>query len=464
MVCPNCGRSTSWKSDACPLCGYVAEPGERGAMTHDFRSASSGAFTLRAAKILFWVLCWVVSLVVIVLAGYRVYYWMQEAQFTTKYETGEEIAPALDRITFNDGRRGYALTYYGEDGDLIYIEQLNKSFIVQGGVARVEMPDSDWFTLNPDDIEYAEVTLSPVRTSEDGTQTLLPTVTFEVETPESPLTLVDPSDDIVEVFSSRYPLTISVVPGSTVIIDGRDQTDAVDRSGNLTLNVSVYPIGDNVITVLVDTPHHRQTRQDLILFRKPLQIDLELTTQVNTQTRQNTLTVSGTVDPTADIVVDTAHEEDSITVNRESGAFTFISKFSRVGKNTITFRAVKEGLDDSVISFAVNYIPGLNQYSRSAWLMDYTELNQMADAERWLGQPYECIGTVIASQTGENQIYIMNVGDDEYRKLIALENQLEIGTVVIGDKYKIYADVAGRYDYNGVKIPRLVARYAYKAQ
>ena len=47
-----------------------------------------------------------------------------------------------------------------------------------------------------------------------------------------------------------------VVPGSTVLVNGEDVTDVVDRSGLLSANVNVYPIGDNIISILVRTPNH----------------------------------------------------------------------------------------------------------------------------------------------------------------------------------------------------------------
>ena len=62
-----------------------------------------------------------------------------------------------------------------------------------------------------------------------------------------------------------------------MLVNGEDVTDVVDRSGLLSANVNVYPIGDNVISILVRTPNHVETRRDVTIYRAELEIEVDWT-------------------------------------------------------------------------------------------------------------------------------------------------------------------------------------------
>ena len=73
-----------------------------------------------------------------------------------------------------DLRSGHAIVFYGKDGDQIYLPEMKRSLTVSGGVARMEIADSDWFDLNVSDLDYADITMSPQLISETGKKTQLP--------------------------------------------------------------------------------------------------------------------------------------------------------------------------------------------------------------------------------------------------------------------------------------------------
>ena len=81
------------------------------------------------------------------------------------------------------------------------------------------------------EVESAEVNLSPVLISENGERTQLPTIEMNILPPQSPIEVLSPAEDNLTVFTSVYPLEVQVVPGSTVLVNGEDVTDVVDRSG-----------------------------------------------------------------------------------------------------------------------------------------------------------------------------------------------------------------------------------------
>ncbi|NLG26043.1 MAG: hypothetical protein GX558_11855 [Clostridiales bacterium] len=452
MRCPHCGREAGGL-DLCPGCGRAIGPGSRPA-PRSRRAPLPGL--ARAVKPALLIVSWALSLAVLALGVYKAYYWAQALMQERAYATGRAQAPAVDDVALDDGRVGHAITFYGEDGDAIYIEELRRSYMVIGGVARVEVPDGDWFDLKPEDVESAQVTITPVRIAGGGARTLLPTMTLDIAVPQSPLELISPSGEYTEVYSSIYPLKVQVVPGSTVLVDGDDVTDIVDRAGLLAVNVAVYPKGDNPISLLVYTPHHKQTRRDIVLYRAALEIPLELNVSTEKTSSRATMTISGYTAPGAKIVVDSPHVDGSIAV-ADDGEFSFAASFTTIGDNEVRFRATMAGKQDSVITLTVAYVPTLAEYSRGAWRMDYDQLKRLTDT--WKGRVFLCKGAVTQVLPGDPQVIVMNVGTDDNPQLVALDNRSSLGSAEVGVRYAAYADVTGIYNLDGARLPRLTARY-----
>ena len=139
--------------------------------------------------------------------------------------------------------------------------------------------------------------------------------------PQSPLTLINPTSDFQEVVNSIYSLQLHVVPGSKVLINGEDVTDVVDFEGKLSANINVG-YGDNNISILVATANHKQTRKDVVLFREPQDIALEPYINLDKTSSKDTMTIKGTMDASATLVVDTDYVKDSIKVDQD-GSFSF---------------------------------------------------------------------------------------------------------------------------------------------
>ncbi len=451
MKCPNCGASVAEGRAHCPRCNQAIDA---------FVSSSARKGPTRAMRIatgLMWVVFALVSVTFLCLASYRLYYWFDAWRLSRAYTVGGRMAPDVEEITLDDGRVGHAITFFGDDGNSVFIKELDQSYLLTGGLSRIEIPDSSWFKENPEGVEAAVITMTPVLESENGSRTELPPLEMTVKVPESPLTLINPSDDFQEVVNSIYSMQLQVVPGSKVLVNGEDVTDVVDFEGKLSANINVG-YGDNNISVLVATLNHKQTRKDIVLYREPQDIQLEPNLNLDKSSSKDTMTIKGTMDPSATLVVDTDYVKDSIKIDQD-GSFSFKAKFTVIGDNTVTFRAQKPGLTDSVVSVHVNYVPSLNDYSRKAWKMDWKNLT--LTYRQWFGKIFLCKGPVVEIIEDETQLVVMNVGTEDEPQYVILDNVSSLKSPTVGLTYTAYADVAGNgnYFYSDVYCPRLTARY-----
>ena len=444
-----------WPNDAlyCPSCKQPlpsARDESRSRQEKQREKRTAGQKALTAVLV-------VLFAVGLAVGGYKLFSWIRSYQLTRLYTRGA-YAPTLSEVQMDDMRQGHAVIFFGRDGDQIYVPELQRSLSISGGVARMELADSEWFSNNVTDVEYADITLSPMLISESGRKTELPQFNFQVDVPVSPLLVTSPAEERTTVVVGVYPLTLNVVPGSTVFVNGEDVTESVDRSGYLSTYVSVKPIGDNVITLIVRTPKHRECRRELVIFRQHYDIELELDTTVSSVSTARTMAVTGTTEPGASIAVDTDHIPESLSVDPQTGRFSFVAQFTNYGNNIVRFRATKEGKQDAEITLNVNYMPSLDEMSGRAWAMDYPQLRLLF--ENWRYQSFVCKGPIIDSFTDDDgrKCLVMDVGTTE-RQLVILVNDTTITSPTLGRSYQAYAYVDGQHMYQSEYYPMLVALY-----
>lgn len=477
MICPKCGLANAPEEQRCRRCGLLLHPQSRRQAPAPSEKPALRIYRpgeevdepaptpvprparYRALKLLIYLLCWIISLSVLGLGGYKLFFWIQTMNIEKTYGPGSLLEPVVNEITMDNGQKAHELVFYGEDGDVIFIKELRQSYMVVGGIASIQIADSSWFDLTPENQESAHVTLTPVLTKQSGDRTLLPAMTLDIPVPDSPLTMVSPAEQRTEVYSSLYPLEFRVVPGSSVLVNGDDVTDMTDVLGNISVNVNCNAMGDNPISIVVTTPHHRQTRYDLVLARPEMEINLELSLTNNTTSSRSTMTVKGAIDPSATLVIDSPHVADSITIDSATGEFSFKAKFDKIGENTVSVRATKEGKKDSRLSFVVDYLPNITDYSSNAWKMNYPDLKQYATS--WVGRIFLCEGTIVdTALEDETTILYMDVSaKSDGSQLVAIYNLTSKANFEVGKKYKIFADVRGIVNYNKGGIPALNGRY-----
>ncbi|HIQ82573.1 MAG TPA: zinc ribbon domain-containing protein [Candidatus Pullichristensenella stercorigallinarum] len=458
MKCPYCHKPLGPSDVICPSCGQPLPE-----HIDSLADRPQSFWDRRLVRVILFVLGALVAIFVIGFAIYKLTFWMEDYQIERLYTRGERT-PVVSEITLDDGRSAHLISFFANDGDQIYIPELQRSAIVAGHVARVEIADSDWFEgVDIENVESAEVGLSPVLIEENGARTQLPTIELNIAPPESPIEVISPAEDNLTVFTSVYPLEVEVVPGSTVLVNGEDVTDVVDRNGLLSANVNIYPIGDNVISILVRTPNHLETRRDVIIYRAQLEIEIELDTSVQNETESRQMLISGTCEPGAYIEVDTPYVEESLYVNMQTGDFEFLTNLEYIGENTVRFRAVMEGRADAEIHFNVNYTPTLANYSAAAWPIqeNYDQLVRLY--AQWQDRVFLCNGEIIEiiEEDGVERLVMDISGNGE--DLVVLVNESSFGTPVIGQSYSVYAHVPAReearYMYNATYYPQLITLY-----
>ena len=475
--------------------GYTPEHGEYAAMTDEeymprriqtraslqdsydsFNSASRRSHRLRNTllKLAVMLLCLVLVGVGGVLIA-REFVLRQGMQVKQDHET----RIALVSTTY-DGHPAHRLTIYGKENATVYIKEMQSSYVIADGKVEITIPDYMWYDTESSTFavdvqeDTMDVTISPyIRYSQEGEQYALEPVSFTIDVPLSTVYLLNPPTMRAEVGVSIFEVRLNVALGSTVIIDGTNVSTLIRDTGNVSKNVQVLPVGDNVISISVKSKYCRENKMEITLYREPQDIQLELDATVlvewnyepiteeqylsasnEEKSKMNLALISGRTEPGATITVDFPHwglEQDFTT-----GDFSFRPMFSALGNNSVPIRASKEGREDSVITHTVYYMPNADIYTRRAWDLE----GQYADLVNYInirkGKIYTGTGTISRIISTAPQMAVMVIGEAPFQKEVMLENSSKT-TWTVGTRYRIYGDVYGMYD----TMPRLTVRYTY---
>lgn len=352
------------------------------------------------------------------------------------------------------------------DGSQIYIKELKKSYISTGGYASVTVADYTWYELK-DDVDSAtmDITLTPYIKTSAGEQKLMEPITYTIDVPLSPITLVTPDTTYLEVTTSPYQIQFKVEQNSIVSINGVDFSSFVNtQDGYISYNATVPAVGNNVFTIEVQCEYYRKNTVEITLYRAPQDIPLELDPTIGNTSADQLMTIKGTTIPGATIIVTTPHEQLDTSLLASTGEFSFKAKFDKIGTNVISIIAQKDE-DSATLTKEVYYVPYSSTYTPKAWAMDSTQagrdnyldyLNNTATRVART-QVYVCSGEIIEIISHKPQLAIMDTNPSpDVEQLVLLEN-LSSDTWVAGQSYRVYGDAYGVY--NGM--PRLVGRYTY---
>ena len=421
------------------------------------------------------ILSLVLVIACVLLAGYQFLYkpFMASRQQPTLQEQ------AIITPTILNDLPAHRIMLPGEEGQVIWIKELKKTYQVIGGYATIEVADYTWYE-NSQSVtqETVMATLTPYLKTAAGEQKPLDQVTYEVEIPLSPLYLVSPSTNYVEVSTALYNIQFEVAKNSTVYINGEDYSDLVNtQDGLISYNASVSPIGENRITITTRSQYYRENSMTIIIYRQPQQIRLDLAADIASRWSPNlvddetkekdakgnypqieeSMTVRGTTVTWADIKVLSPHKNLDISQLALNGSFSFEVVFDKIGTNSIIIEASAPGYETSVVKHDVYYVPIATIYTRKAWDMDVNYTDYLNNAQTRIGkaQIYLCTGTVTEIMSNNPQLAVIKL-DSNYDRSVLVEN-LSNDTWEVGKKYRVYADAYGLY--NGM--PRLIGRYTY---
>lgn len=366
-----------------------------------------------------------------------------------------------------------------QEGASIYIKELRKSYTVTGGYATIEVADYIWYE-NSESVTQEEVTatLTPYIKTSAGEQKPMEQVSYQVEIPLSPLTLVSPSTPYVEVATALYNIQFEVAESSSVYINGEDYSDLVNtQNGLISYNASVSPIGENTFTIVTRSQYYRENSMTITIYRQPQQIRLDLAADIASRYTPNlvedktqpkdakgkhpmiepNMTVQGTTVSWASIKVLSPHANLDTTQLALNGSFSFEAIFDKIGTNTIIIEASAPGYETSVVKHDVYYVPIATIYTRKAWDMDVNFTDYLNNAQNRIAntQIYRCRGTVKEILSDNPQLAVIELYSN-YDRSVLIEN-LSNDTWEVGSEIRVYADAFGLY--NGM--PRLVGRYTY---
>lgn len=416
---------------------------------------------VRGPMIMVYALVSLLVLSVVAFGGYVAASYFVPTLSTTAIAPEKIDNVGLELIETADGLAGHRVLIPGEEGTVVYIGELNKSFVVVGGVATVEVPDHVFYDMiEPLDknVETMDVALTPA-IIKNGVETRIEPIRYTIDIPLTEIRRLAPEAEELVVNASIYTIQLQVPPNSRVLINGNDESDKLDEDGGLSHNVSVQAIGNNVVAITARAPYCRENTMTLTLYREPMEIPLELDPATMTASSKETLTIHCTTDRDATVVIDTPHTALDTSRLETTGRFSFDAELTRVGNNVIRIRSQMEGKKESVLEHTVYYLPSIDIYSRKAWAFtrqDYVELMNNIESRIKNARIYVMEGVIKEVLSSRPQMVILDASTDGREQLVLLEHAARTGVSFIqGQRYKVYADVSGVY----MNMPKMMARF-----
>ena len=438
-------------------------------------------------------IAFVLILAVVALAGW---FFLQREQEPTLQEKA-----VITNTILND-MPAHMIKIPAEEGAVIYIKELRKSYTVTGGYAVVEVEDYKWYEALETEVEEATgeekeaaqkrldellaaesitATLTPYIKTSSNEQKQMDIITYDVEIPLSPLLLVTPDTGYAEVSTAMYQIQFEVATNSSVFINREDYSDMVNtQDGLISYNASVTANGENEFIITTRAQHCRPNTVSVMLYRAPQAIPLDLAADIATRwspgyvndtskpqnedgsypQKEEPMTVRCTTLTGAHVEITSPYANLDLSRINIDGSFSFEAVFTKIGTNTITIKASDPEHPEtpaSVVNHNVYYVPVAAIYTRKAWdiydmYTDYLNFTQTRVANT---QIYVCKGTIVEILSTKPQLAVMAL-DKDPSKTVLLEN-LSNDDYVVGQRFRVYGDAYGVY--NGM--PRLVGRYTY---
>ena len=401
-------------------------------------------------------------LLLLAAAGIAAYHYLYLPYEAGRREQSEEKRWEAT-VSVLDGNAAHRIRIKGNEGSVIYIKELRRSYTVTGGYATFEVADHIWYENENANVTESEVTatITPFLKTSAGEQIPMEPFSYTVEVPESPLILVTPDTGYAEVSTAIYNIQFRVEESSTVLINGEDFSDLVNtQDGLISYNATIQPIGYNYFEIKTRCQYYRESTTTIVIYRARQEIPLDLSTTLSNRSSNSRMTITATTLPGATVTVSSPHEDLDLSTLSNNGQFSFKAVFETIGTNTITITASYPGKEPSVVNYDVYYLPPAAEYTKKAWPLDswnYSELLSSISTRVATSQIYVCIGRITSIISTSPQLAIMETGDETSSREVLLENR-STDTWKVGERYRVYADVFGLYS----GIPRLVGRYTYE--
>ncbi len=381
---------------------------------------------------------------------------------TQARETPPEEGVQVNASILND-MAAHTVRIPAPEGSQIYIKELRRFFLVTGGYATFQVEDHVFYdqmeTQLPSEME---VTLSPYIRTGDGEQVAMDPVTYTIQIPLSPLTLIKPDITYTQVSTPIYNIQFHVMANSNVYINGEDYSSYVNtQNGLISYNAAIQPIGENKIHILVRSPYYRENETTLTIFRAVQDIPLDLASTLEDRSSKPSMTITATTRAGATVTILSPYHNLDTSQLASTGFFKFDAVFNRIGTNTIIIQAEYPDKQPTVVEYDVYHLPDPDTYTPKAWPLDaaygYADLLANLATRIRNTQIYVFTGPVMEIVSSKPQLVIFDCADGQGVPLkVMVENQSRTEWK-LGQRYRIFGDVFGTYG----GIPRLIARYTY---
>ncbi|MEX1378021.1 MAG: Ran-binding zinc finger domain-containing protein [Eubacteriales bacterium] len=369
--------------------------------------------------------------------------------------------PLVERV-LKDGQTWHTITFYGEDGDKVLVEDeshnIKRTLTIHDSRAVLSLDDYSYIPIEGEEFygdEFTYVELEAYYFDKDGNETVLEVPKYRISVPLAPLTIVSPTEQGKPVDTTQVLIRVKVEKESRVLIGGKNMSGNVDDEGYTSTYISLDESGINEIPVRVQLDGYRENNYGVLVYREPMDVYIKLT-DAPTQTQSNIILINGFTEPGATVTLDDSMPLliDYIEV-KSNGSFYVKTELSDFGENPLILHVTTPDGRSATLKHIIYRIPLEGAYTGSAWLFDYNALTSAAT--KMIGQVYKMTGTVEERiETPEAKLFLFNAGTAEEPKnvIIQYNGLYDLQTDIV---YDIYADVLGQYDNR----PYLYARFVY---
>lgn len=370
------------------------------------------------------------------------------SQLLAKRSGTATIQDPLVEKALIDGESWHRITFFGQDGDMVLVENPKRTLKIENGKAELMLDDQGYI---PDNLSQDKVTVSleAMIIAPDGKETKITIQPYDIEVPLAPLKIVLPQQQDMTTDSDSIVVKIKVTPGSTrVMIGSNNVTDNVSADGYVSQSVALDADKTNNIQISVETAKYRKNVYELKVDRPvmevPIRLNADTLKQSGVNIYTNSVSIAGSTDPGVQITTDAKLGGNGKISVKSSGIFSFTAVLQRWGNNDITITATAADGHTSKLVHTVYHAPEMGSYTKHAQVVDYSYL--LSTVDKQIGRVYMIQGLVVKKlESDVSDYYLFNIGQPGETKLLAVEYTKEAG-LQQNKYYQLFADVTGTVD------------------
>jgi len=415
------------------------------------RKAKDSSVTKRIARIC----TTIIVLAVCLFISYIIVDQITRPDDTTTGYSPKIMASTFVEATTIDGKPAHRIIVNTSNGE--EVEALDKVYPVINGKAEIVYEDSflySYFSQGQQE-DIIEVQLDITIRGKDLPEAK-ESVTFTLDTPLSPLTLINPASGEATIDGKKYRIILEVEPGSQVFINGNNYSDLVDQEGRLEKEVEVPDAAENVYEIRVSTQGYADNIRNIVLKREVMEFPLTINQPIPVQTTDQWAKITGTTHPQA-VLEASLETKSEPTVDPETGEFTLFVKADVAGYIPCTITARVEGKKDSKLNLVIERLSNESDYTRRAWALNYDQLKSDPDIHNGRIFVFEGVVKDIIS-LGDKNAFTVDVSDNGSSPQPVYVEHWGSLSIQSGNKVKIFGNRWGNYE----DMPYILAKYVYR--